>query len=1120
MERYRFQRLSLVIIFLLGALLVGAPGAAAQTESGKVVGRVVDDQGGVLPGVTVTLTNIGTKIVRTTVTDDGGQYVFAALPPGDYEMAFELSTFAPKKIATQVPVGSTVDVNATLAVGGLTEQVQVTAAPEIPTINTTTQDIAVNITEKQLRELPTITRNPYDLVAISGNISKDDAPGVTDRGAMGFNMNGLRSASTNVLLDGSSNNDEFTGAVGQAVSLDAVQELSIITSNFSAQFGRASAGIVNVVTKSGSNDFRGSAFEFYRDESLATNTFDNKARDIEKDQFDRNQYGGSIGGPIVRNKAFFFGSGEFIRVRSSATDVSLVPTTEFLSRTAANTQAFFSPHSLAASPSGRFIRAGELTGVIAGGPFSQLPASLPVFQEVERSLPIDAGGGDPVDEYQITGRADWALNDSSNLYVRYALQDRKFFEGANANSPYVGFNTTTLDNNHNILGSYSRVWSPRLTTQTKFVFNRLKNDQPLGEQPPSPTLYMRSTQTTVQGVRIALPGYLPFNPGTAIPFGGPQNFLQFYEDATWLVGSHDLRFGGSYVYFRDDRTFGAFLNSVETLGGSLGQALDNLMLGQIIRFESAIDPQGRFPGETITLPVTKPSFTRNNRYHEYALYFNDSWALGNVRLNLGLRYEYYGPQRNKDPELDSNFYLGSGSSIFEQIRNGRVLIAPDSPVGDLWAADRNNFAPRVGFAWDVTGDGKTSLRAGYGIGYERNFGNVTFNVIQNPPNYAVLGINAPQDVPVLPITTDNVGPLSGTGTAVLPIVQLRAVKEDIVNAYAHFWSVAFQREILPRTVASVEYTGSNGVNLYSIENPNRSGTGAVYLGSASPTTRLNTQYSNINMRGNNGKSRYHGVTFNVENRGLADLGLQFTARYTLGRTRDNLSTTFSESANNFNLGLLDPYDPDLDWGYADFDVRHRLGASVLYETPFGGSDSALVRNLLGGWQINAIVNAQSGMPFTIFDCTNAVTVCARINEVAPFADYENTPTGDPNSFTYLDLTNQAGGVGSISNEITGTNEVPPAGGYPASMTERNAFRRPGRWNVDAVFAKRVRFGRVGVQGRIEMYNVFNHANLYVDTGSADISSSEQIFAFRGETSTGGLVGDGQRRIQLGVRFEF
>jgi outer membrane receptor protein involved in Fe transport len=304
--------------------LLFASGAKAQTETGEISGRITDDQGGVLPGVMVTAIAVNTTVTRSTTTDSAGTYSFASVQPGEYEIRAELTGCNTIVARTRVGVGATVTVDAKMPISGVQEVVQVTA--QEPSINTRTQEVATTVSETQLRELPTITRNPYALAELAGTASDQDPSG---RGA-GISLNGLRGASTNVLLDGAANNNEFAGAVGQQVPLDAVQEFSVISNNFSAQFGRATGGIVNVLVKSGTNQLHGSGYEFFRDEHLATNTFDNKARGIDESPFSRHQYGGSLGGPIKRNKAFFFGNAEYIRVRGSASNIAWVPMPQFL----------------------------------------------------------------------------------------------------------------------------------------------------------------------------------------------------------------------------------------------------------------------------------------------------------------------------------------------------------------------------------------------------------------------------------------------------------------------------------------------------------------------------------------------------------------------------------------------------------------------------------------------------------------------------------------------------------------------------------------------------------------------------------------------------------------------
>jgi hypothetical protein len=1102
---------------LLGALLLVAPALAlAQTESGKITGTVRDPSGAVLPGTVLTLVSMERATTRSTVTDSGGTYVFAGLVPGNYEVTAGISGFAPRNLRATVTVGATIEVNLTLALATQTEAITV-VGEAVAAVNTSTQDIATTVTETELKELPLITRNPYDLVALSGNVVRDD----TSLRGVGFAINGQRSASTNVLLDGGANNNEFLATVGQDVPLDSVQEFSVITSNFSAQFGRASGGIVNVATKSGTNTLHGSVYDFFRNQALATRTFDEKANGREKASFDRNAAGFSLGGPILKDELHFFVNAEYLRIQSAAPQRAYVPTPELLARTAPNTQEFFAAFPLRSDlETGRVLTAGEIKGVTPGGPFSQLPSSLPVFQQVAWDAPADAGGGWPADDVRLVARLDWALGTRATAFLRYAWQDLEYPDGYVSTGPYRGFDTPEVDKGHNVLGSLTYVFSPRWTAQTKVVFNRLYMNEPLGEWSYTPTLLMMGFVDPEARIQTAFPGYLPLG-GGAIPFGGPQKLLQLYEDVNFASGRHDLRLGGSFVRMMDDRTFAAGANAVEGLAINAALSLDYLMLGYIQGFQAAVDPQGKYPGDTVTLPLGEPDFTRHNRYTEWALYFNDTWSLSaRFKLNLGLRYERYGVQKNTDPSLDSNFYYGEGATRAEQIRNGRVWPAPESPVGGLWRPDRNNFAPRVGFAWDLTGDGKTSLRAGYGIGYERNFGNVTYNVLFNPPRYALLTLRSGVDIPQSQnlITTDVRGPLAGTGSTVLPRSSLRHMDENIRTAYAHFWSASLQREVFASNFAELTYAGSRGQDLYSITDPNRPGSGPVYLGDPPGLGRLNTQYATIQTRGNDGWSTYNGLTLGWDARRIAGSGLQLTARYTLGFAKDNLSSTFSESGNQVNLGFLDPFDPGLDYGWSDHDVRHRFVMSGIWQVPLAQGASGFKRAVLGDWSFNWLLTAQSGAPFTIYDCTNGFAACMRLLSVAPRAAYTETPGEDPNSFVYLDFSNQAAGFGSYVNPLTGTSDFGP---FPSNMEARNTYRRPGRWNVDAMLAKRVRFGdRLSLQLRLEVYNLFNHANLYIVDYAAN-AANPRISAFRGYApGIGGLPGDGQRRIQLGAKLEF
>lgn len=1137
-----------VIVFVLSASIV-----LAQTETGQISGTVLDQQGGGVAKAKVTITNTATGAMREATTDDRGVFVVTNLLPTTYSVTVEAEGFTKREQRVAVGPGAKISVDMSLEVGNITQTVVVS---ELATsVNTESQTIGQIVSAREIEDLPLLTRNPYDLVGGVGNVSKADDASLTKRGA-GYNINGLRAASTNVLLDGAANNDEFGANIGQTIPVESMQEFNVLTNNFTAEYGRAAAGVVNVTTKSGTNDFHGSIYEFGRYSRLAAATFDDNANGIKKAPFTRNQFGYSIGGPIKRNKLVFFQNTEWLRIRSSATQVVVIPAPQLIAAAPANTQAFFTKLGTVRSnfqPLNSLSRADLIAKGQDPCPATGKCATLfsagsttPLFIRGQYRLPSDAGAEDPQNLYNIVGRLDWNIDNDTQLYGRYALFNRQKLAGTNVNSPYRGYDTGSTDKDNSFLLTLIHTFSPKLTSQSKIVFNRLNNLQPLGAAPVGPTLFMFSNTTgNVDGVSLAFPGYGPFSPGNAIPFGGPQNFVQAYQDLNSQHGRHGFRFGGSYTYIRDNRTFGAYQEAVETLSTSnFRTGVENFLNGNLAQFQAAVYPQGKFPCAgppiqacTLQLPVGPPVFARSNRYHEFGAYFQDSWKTTNrLTLNLGIRWDYFGVQHNKNANLDSNYYDARGGNIFENIRNGSVATVPNSPIHGLWSKEWNNFAPRVGFAWDVFGNGKTSFRGGYGIAYERNFGNVTFNVIQNPPNYAVVSLSSNADVPgFIQITTDNSGPLAGsTGSKALPKLSLRNVDPNLRNAYAHLWSLSLERELARNFILGLDYTGSKGQRLYSIENPNRAGSGNIYLGdpisgagcaplaigkAADPScTRLrNTQYTNINRRGGNGFSLYNGLVARAEIRAIGTTGLSLRANYTYSHAFDNLSSTFSESANNGNLGLLDPFNPKLDRGNADFDLRHQVGITGVWDVPFARNTSGFTKRVFDGWIISTIVSARTGFPFTEYDCTNAFAVCPRamVGSKPSPVGVDNAPAKTPNTFNYLNL----GAIpfdSSYANPVVGLSDFGP---FPGTMLPRNYFRAPGAYNVDMGITKTTKVSeRFAVQLRGEFFNLLNHSNLYVVYANNDISSTNFVRAHRG-VKPGGQPNE-RRNIQLALKLIF
>ena len=501
---------SLLSVFLLLSLSIVS--VLAQTETGQMTIRATDEKGAVVVGAAVTVKRVDTGAVRTATTNDEGSATITNLQPGRYTVSVEGKGFAPYTQEADITVGAKLNIDAPMTVQAKGETVTIVAGEGGVEVNTQTQELSDVVSQKQITDLPTLTRNPYDLVGISGNVSPADPSG---RGT-GYAINGQRAASTNILLDGGENVDTFVAGVGQSVPLDSVQEFRLITSNFTAEYGRASGGIVNVATRAGSNTFHGSLYEFNRVSALASNDFDNNAQGIEKGTFTRNQFGYSVGGRVIKDKLFFFSSTEWTRIRSAQEVISMVPTPAFIASSSLATRNYFSNYQLVTPINGPINAA---TG----------------FGQVRQTRAVDAGGGTPGNDWQTVGRFDYNWSDRTQIYFRGAFQQGDNPAGTVSFSPWEGFNTGFEYRNQNYLTSVTHSFSSNLVSQSKVVFNRLNQQQALNaEQPPQPTTYFFSNgQARIDGFLVRLPGYLPTTPGSGIPFGGPQNFLQVYEDVNW-----------------------------------------------------------------------------------------------------------------------------------------------------------------------------------------------------------------------------------------------------------------------------------------------------------------------------------------------------------------------------------------------------------------------------------------------------------------------------------------------------------------------------------------------------------------------------------------------------------
>ena len=1132
----RFQALVLMLILPLCFGTV----ALAQVNTGQISGVVTDPSGAVVPGATVTVQNVGTNAVRSAKTSSVGSYLVPGLDPAIYQVTVRSPSFQAYTARVEVTVGGHVTVDAKLSLTTNTTAVEVLAAGGVA-VNTQTQELSQVVDTQQMSQLPSLTRNAYDFVMLSGNVSNGDnttpnsnsGQNVSAQG-VGYSINGQREAGTEILLDGVENITVFSDLVGEQIPIDAVQEYSILTNNFAAQYGRASGGVVNVTTKAGTNSLHGGAWEFNRLSAYTANTYNNVVNDLPKGIYTRNQFGFDLGGPIKKDKLFFFGSSEWTRVRSASVQSELIPTPQFLALAATNVQSFFAAYGSTPYPITSTVNQSALGVALTSASGAAVPAATPILGQVNFNANYDAGGDIPQNTYRLLGRVDYDLSSKTQMFFRYGKESEDEFSGTQFYSAYPQYDVGEQVSNAMYLYSLSHTFGPSVFSNTKLSYTRFANPESYNTaQQNVPLLMLGGANTPAP---LQLPGLENYNePGAGgEPYGGPQNTIQVQEDVTWTKGRHNAQFGFQGTYLQMNIAYGAYAQAVEYLGTGNQTGLQAMLNGTLQYFESAVNPQGKLPcvedaygnltatsACEVTPPLTPPGFARSYRYKDWAGYAQDSFKLTpQLTLNYGVRYEHYGVQHNDNQNLDSNLYYGAGTNIFQQIETGQVYTVPNSPIHEMWKPRWGTVAPRVGFAYDLTGDGKTSLRGGFGISYERNFGNVTFNAIQNVPNYAVLeSFNSK-------VTTSDIGPLGSAGPAqALPPAELRNINENINVAATQFWSLALERQLSRSSMLEISYSGAHGVHLYDIivgngiggaqaylgapvyktstTNPscvwaNGAGTGYSSFTSNACLTRPNPEYAGVNVRGSGGSSAYDAVNIKYQAQNLYNSGLTLIANYTFSHSLDDLSSTFSEDSQGGsgyigNLGYLDPTDPMLDWGSSDFNVPNRIVISPIWSTPWFKGQNGLAGEIGSGWSVSGIFSARSGTPFSAYDYTYNLNGYAGIPRITPLTPMTRQKagkpvyTGTPNQFQILTIP-----AANDTEPFNPTLGVDDFGPFPANMMRRNSMSGPGAWSTDAAASKSFKFGeRFGLEFRAEAFDLFNHHNLYTEEYALDIDNLNQ-----------------------------
>jgi hypothetical protein len=1027
------------------AILLFVAGMAVQDLSaqatGSIAGVVTDASGAVLPGATVEATNTATNQTRLALTGADGRYSVPLVPPGTYQVKGTLASFkSVVRADVTVTVEATARVDLQLSVGDVEETVSVTAT--VPLVETRTATLGIVVNRAQIVELPLNGRNFTQLGTLLpgviappagtsganglGGSTGDATPGGFGAATSGFSVNGQRNQSNNFLLDGASNNDTFNTGFVLRPPPDAIQEFKILTHSYGAEYGRNAGSVVNVVTRSGSNAWHGGAWEFHRNDALqARNVFASPTQ--PKPKLDQHQFGGAIGGPLAQNRLFGFGYYEGHRHTSGVTQNFVVLSD--------------------AQRAGHFGSTAILDP-ITGLPFpnntipeSRLdPASLKLLADF---VPAANTGANRFvvspnvndNREQFGTRLDYQPSATHSLLGRYMWSHTDRREPPTTR-PVGTRATATLQD---VMLSDTAVLGPHLFNVARVSYNRI-GARPAATSGLSNAAYgidvPQNASRALGLANITIDGF--FSVGDVNqPFVSRLNeVLQIANDLTWVRGGHSMKFG---VDVRREHMVIAFVNRPNgdfTFNGyATGNAAADFLLGLPSQFRRATQNADQDGVGWL--------------YSGYAQDEFRPWR--NTTMTAGLRYELAMPFVDANDALNA-FRPGRQSTRFPNAPLGLVYPGDAGVPRGTYETDTNNLAPRLGVAWDPTGTGRSSLRAAWGVFYDALAGQGDFfqNGVLAPPFTPILELNAPPAALTLraPLTAASAG-----ANDFPPGLIFIGWGEDFSTPYAHHFNVAWQQQLRDRFSAEIGYVGSRGFNLpiFMEVNP-----GVYAPGQTRPGARLLPAFSLVRPTFSAARSWYDSLQASLRMRPTH--GINFLASYTLGHAVDHLSglNIGGDQRPVLPVTIGDQASIDaalrLERGDALFDVRHRFVFSFGMALP----TPRVLPHVLGGWQFNGIVQAQTGFPFTVYD--TALSLRYLTNRPAQVCD--------PNE----------GGARTAAQWFNTSCFVrrPLADTGEPGSTGRNGVRGPGFARTDLSFFKDMALRRQqGLQVRVEAFNLWN-----------------------------------------------
>ena len=1027
---------------IFGLFLFGLTAQVAWVQgqtTASVFGTVSDATGAVLPGVEVVVTNLDTGLTRALVSDDAGGYRASNLALGNYEISAELVGFQVSiRTGITLTMGREAEVNLALSIGEISERVTVTG--EAPLVETTKSELADLLNTQQIEDLPLDGRSYTQLAVMqAGVMSLSNRTGAgfsgTSGGGVTLSIQGGRPMNTGFSLDGTNIKDALGrtpgSASGQNLGVDTIREFSVKSTAYSAEFGGSGGGIISIVSKSGSNQLHGNVFWYHRNSALDARHF----RDVgDPPPFKRNQFGFTAGGPIVRGRTFFFGSYEGLREDLSSTDIINVPTQE--------------------------VKDGFLPGV---GPIDIHPDVvkwLDVYPLPNGTIFSDGRGEFNTTRSRIMSqdyfmfKVDHQIGDSDSIFGRYTIDDAARFEPL----PFPGFDRESVTRFQYVTLEETHIFSPTLLNTFRFAFNRSRPSLDTVSEGFGDEFNLMGLPER-QSSRMEVSGLVQFGADPFLPRSTLLNTFQISEKLTYTRGSHSINVGVDYQRYQMNG-----FSASRKHGRLRWRSLENFLRGSPAR-----DWQYLVPGT---------GEMKGWRQNEWALYIQDDMKLRpNLSLNLGVRWGF----------------VTSPTEVGGRVANVRHYLDPGPTVGDpFFNPPKANFGPRVGIAWDPSGDGKTALRTGFGVFHQQlTSGTWTLPAVQNEPFFLRLSVSNP---PFPDLTVAAVPPFPpGTPTP---------FEFDPSSPYMMNWNVMLQHEVLPEMVVSASYVGSRGVHLGSHVNFNIREFTVLPDGRKKwvrGAPRLNPAFSSVSFKHFNMDSVYHAFQLRASKRFTG--GWQFQTGYTFGKNIDNVSE--SQGA-----GVLDPFEVGRQRSLSDLHNRHNWNFNYSWDLPSPAQSGAL-KVILGDWKLSGIVAYSSGTPTSVENGFNRDRSGASVTGGGGSETPDLSPGGDQNPVV--------GDGRDPDNYLDPSPFVLQEDGTYGNLG-RNTVTGPGIANFDLSFVKLFYLDETRhFQFRAEFFNMFNRSN-YAQPDIEVFQNSSGV-----PSSSFGRINDlttTPRQIQFALKFIF